>query len=384
MKAIWKGFTHPGISWSGTIAVDTKKLVTLFAVSATSEVGETLGGISYAILSMEYMNLSARFGYHFATVDTLCSENSNQNYISLQFSGGAGNYYGKSLRISFLGSVLKKLGFQISLKGDLIEASLAGYDKAATESMLDLLGRLLASSRLLDMALSGQNDIERLTDAFFREDYDFLSQKREDRLHDFYTHGGDWKRMIKDGHAYCLQDGTKAGFSLSSGVAGVVGKLVGQALQDFLDNMEAYYYFPLAIAKGGEISDGAVSVKVLPVSGHIDRAGGIAFGIQNISNYFVMRINALEDNVILFEYINGKRMQRVAVKEKIASNTWYLLSVETRGSTIKGYLDGRLVVEYIAEKPIKGFVGLWTKADSLTYFDELRIQTDGHEQTIPF
>lgn len=384
MKAIWKGFTHPGISWSGTISVDAWKLMTLFAVSATFEGGEAFGGTSYALLSGEYMNLSARFGYHFATIDSLCSEDSNQNYISLQFSGGAGNYYGKSLRISFLGNVLKKMGFQISLKGDLIEASLIGYDKAATGRFLDLLGRLLASSRLLDMAISGQNDIERFTDAFFREDYDFLSQKQDDQPHDFYVHGGDWKRIIKDDHAYCLQDGSKAGFSISSGVAGIMGKVVGQALQDFLDNIEAYYYFPIAVAKGREISDGIVSVRVQPVSGHIDRAGGIAFGIQNVNNYFVLRINALEDNVILFEYINGKRIQRVVAKEKIVSNEWYNLSVEIRGNIVKGYLENRLAIEYIAEKPVKGFVGLWTKADSVTCFDELTVQAKGHKQVIEF
>lgn len=384
MKAVWKGFTHPGISWSETIAVDTKKLLTLFAVSATTEASETVGGTSYAIISGEYMNLSAKFGYHFATIDTLCSENSNQNYISLQFAGGAGNYYGKSLRISFLGGVLRKLGFQTSLKGDLIDASIVGYDKTSTENSLDLLGRLLASSRLLDMSLSGQHEIELLIDAFFREDYDFLSQKRDDQLHDFYTHGGYWKRVLKDGHIYCLQDGSKAGFSISSGVAGVMGKLVGQALQDFLDNIEAYYYFPLAVAKDSEITDGIVSVRVQPISGHIDRAGGIVFGMQNVSNYFVLRINALEENVILFEFVNGKRVQRALAKEKIVSNSWYSLSVEIRGSSIKGYLNDRLVLEYAAEKALKGFVGLWTKADSVTCFDELTIQTGTHKQIIEF
>ena len=134
------------------------------------------------------MNLSAKFGYHFATIDTLCSENSSQNYISLQFAGGAGDYYGKSLRVSYLGNVLKRLGFQVSLKGDLFEAFLIGYDRPSMEEKLDLLGRLLASSRLLDMALSNQHDIEVFTDSFFRGEYDFLSPKRDDQPKDFYVH----------------------------------------------------------------------------------------------------------------------------------------------------------------------------------------------------
>jgi pyruvate, water dikinase len=384
MKAIWKGFTHPGITWSGAIGVDMKKFITLFATSATTAERDEPGGTSYAIISGEYMNLSAKFGYHFATIDTLCSENSSQNYISLQFAGGAGDYYGKSLRVSYLGNVLQKLGFHISLKGDLFEAFLIGYDRPSIEEKLDLLGRLLASSRLLDMALSNQHDIELFTDAFFRGEYDFLSPKRDDQPKDFYVRNGYWKRSVEDGHVYCVQDGSKSGFTISSGVAGIAGKFLGASLQEFLDNIEAYYYFPLAIAKYSDMEDGTIRGHIKAVGGHIDRAGGIAFGIQNAGNYFVLRINALEDNVILFEYKENKRYQCISVTDKIESQKWYELSVEIRGRDIKGYLDGKMILEYTVEKPVKGLVGLWTKADSVTYFDALTIKTDTGEKNIAF
>ncbi|HWR72549.1 MAG TPA: PEP/pyruvate-binding domain-containing protein, partial [Nitrospirota bacterium] len=103
LKAIWKGFTHPGVSWEGSIGLNMNKMLTLLSASITSEFGPAPGGTSYAILSGEYVNLSAKFGYHFATVDAFVGGNSSQNYVSLQFSGGAGSYYGKSLRIAFLG-----------------------------------------------------------------------------------------------------------------------------------------------------------------------------------------------------------------------------------------------------------------------------------------
>ncbi len=384
MKAIWKGFTHPGINWTGTVNIDMKNIITLFTVSAASRDVETLETISYATISKEYMNLSAKFGYHFATIDTLCSENINQNYVSLQFSGGAGSYYGKSLRVSFLGNVLKNLGFKVSLKGDLIEAFISGYDSSSMEEKLDQMGRLLASSRLLDVSLSNQGDIETFTEAFFKGDYEFLPIKRDGWLKGFYTHGGDWKRAIEDGRTYCVQDGSRAGFSISSGLARIMGKLVGPALQDFLDNMGAFYYFPIAVAKDSEISDGAISVKVKPVSGNIDRAGGLAFGIRNTGNYFVLRINAIEDNVILFEYVNNRRIQRMSIKEKIESDKWYQIIIEVKGMLIKGYLDGRPVVEHMAGRPLKGFVGLWTKADSVIYFDDLTIQAEGRKRVIEF
>jgi pyruvate,water dikinase len=120
------------------------------------------------------------------------------------------------------------------------------------------------------------------------------------------------------------------------------------------------------------------------VAGSVDQAGGLAFGIRNINNYFVLRINALEDNVILFEYVNNKRLTRATVHKEIKKDQWYLIAVEFSGNTLKGYLDDELLMEYTAERPLAGYVGLWTKADSVTYFDELLIQEGGKQRVIEF
>jgi pyruvate,water dikinase len=138
-----------------------------------------------------------------------------------------------------------------------------------------------------------------------------------------------------------------------------------------LDNIGAYYYFPLAIAKNSEMADGAAEVQVKALKGNIDRAGGLALGIKNAGNYFVLRINALEDNVILFEYVNNKRFQRASINMKIEPNHWYKLKVEVEGSQIKGYVEEEAVLEYRSDKPVQGYVGLWTKADSVTAFRNL-------------
>ncbi len=371
MKALWKGFSHPGITWAGSINFDMRKFMTLMAAGAVSEFGDMPGGDSYALLSRNYLNFSAKFGYHFSTLDTLCSENSSQNYIALQFSGGAGNFIGRSLRVLFLGNILKKLGFEISIQGDLLEASLIGYDRNATEAKLDLVGRLLACSRLLDMVLSNQGDIDRMTELFFKEEYDFLTTPQQEKLVGFYVQLGDWKQVIEEGQAIFLQDGSRSGYWMSSGVAGLVGRMTGATLQEFLDNIGAYYYFPFAIARNSEMSDGIIKVQVKAVKGNIDRAGGMAFGIKNAGNYYVFRINALEDNVILFEYINNKRLQRASLIMRIESNRWYGLKVEINGPHLKAYIDDEPVLEYEANTPIKGHVGLWTKADSVTCFRDL-------------
>ena len=374
MKALWKGFTHPGITWKGTVQFDPKSFLSLMASSATSEFGEVPGGESYAFLSRDYLNLSARFGYHFANLDVLCSEQGSQNYVALQFSGGAGNFLGRSLRILFLEMVLKQLSFEVSVQGDLLEASLTGYDQKPLEGKLDQLGRLLASTRLLDMALTRPEDVDRLARLFFEEDYDFLSRDRRDRLTGFYIQEGDWELRESEGGPVYLQDGSRAGFQISTGMAKILGKVTGPRLQDFLDRMEAYYYFPLIIAKDSEQGEGTIGVEVKATGGHIDRAGGIAFGLRSLGNYFVWRLNALEDNLVLFEYENHRRHQRASSQKKIESDRWYGLKVELNGPTIKGYLDEALILTYETATPLKGHTGLWTKADSVTWFRNFTVQ----------
>jgi pyruvate,water dikinase len=361
-----------------------ENFMSLMARGVMTDSGNQPGGDSYAILSKEYLNLSAKFGYHFANLDAFLSDIPDQNYISLQFAGGAGTYYGKTLRLNFLGNVLHRLGFKINVTGDLLEASLTGLDRASMENSLDQVGRLLASSRLLDMGIANEAAMQRMIEGFFAGNYDFLNQAQEIRLPGFYTHTGDWQRVEEDGRILLLQDGSEYGSSLSSGMANFMGKMMGGKYQEMLDNIEAYYYFPLAIAKNSEVADATLQVRVKPVAGSVDQAGGLAFGIRNINNYFVLRINALEDNVILFEYVNNKRLTRARVEKGIKTGDWYSITLEISGNTLTGYLDDELLMEYTAERTLSGYVGLWTKADSVTYFDELAIEENGKKYVIDF
>jgi pyruvate,water dikinase len=276
------------------------------------------------------------------------------------------------------------LNFKINVTGDLLEASLTGLDRRSMENTLDQVGRLLACSRLLDMAIGNEAEMTRMIEAFFAGDYDFLNQAQEIRIPGFYTHTGNWKRVKEEGRFFLLQDGSEYGSSLTAGMANFMGKMMGARYQELLDNIEAYYYFPLAIAKDSEVGDAVLKVRVKPVAGSVDQAGGLAFGIRNINNYFVLRINALEDNVMLFEYVNNKRLTRATVPQEIKKDQWYRISVKTEGNTLKGYLDDELLLEYTAERPLTGYVGLWTKADSVTFFNELTIDFHGKKRVVAF
>lgn len=107
-----------------------------------------------------------------------------------------------------------------------------------------------------------------------------------------------------------LADSSRWLGTLSTGVSGLMTKALGRSYQDLLDTIGAYYYFPLAIDKSGEKGNGLFSLQVKPLRGSIDQAGGLVFGLRDIGNYFVFRINALEDNAILFEFVNNNRIER--------------------------------------------------------------------------
>ncbi|MBV5328710.1 MAG: hypothetical protein JZU65_13955 [Chlorobium sp.] len=377
MKALWRGFMHPGISWAGTINLSTNNLLTHLSSTAVSEFGATPGGDSYAVISRDYMNLSAKFGYHYANVDAFCAEeeeNADQNHILLQFSGGGGSLTGRSLRLQFLASVLGRLSFHLTITGDLLEASLKGIGQKDMEETLDQLGRLLASSRLLDMAITDPAQAEEMTDAFFQGEYDFLNQNVGNRLPGFYTPSGDWRSLEDHEEGMVLiQDGSRWLTTIGTSFAGFMGKVAGQKYQEFLDNVGAYYHFPLAIAKESSVGDAAISVQVQPMGGRIDQAGGLAFGLRNVGNYFVLRINALEYSLILFEFVNNRRYERANASVEIETGQCYTLRVEVTDRQLKGYLDGKLLMEYTADWPVQGHVGLWTKADSVTRFCNLTV-----------
>jgi pyruvate,water dikinase len=384
LRAIWRGMTHPGVSWEGTVNFAASGFMSTMASIATSELGPEPGGDSYILASHDYMNFSAKFGYHFATVDSLCVEDASHNYISLQFAGGAGNFFGRSLRIQFLGTVLERLGFQIELQGDLIEASFSRHGIAATQERLDQLGRLLASCRLLDMTLTNEDDVDRLVAVFMAGDYDLLKPRDATQPEGFYLQQGHWSRRARDDMACLYQSGRPSAKPAAGTLSGIVGKTLGSAYQELLDSIGAYFYFPLAIAKHSEMTDGHISVDLMPEGGIIDRAGGIIFGLRNAANYFVFRINALEHNAILFEFIDGKRIERGKAERAISSGRWYRLRVDIIGRSARCGIDGKPVIEYTAEKAIQGHIGVWTKADSATWFGPLRIESDQGPRTFDY
>lgn len=131
--------------------------------------------------------------------------------------------------------------------------------------------------------------------------------------------------------------------------------------------------YPAIVLGDGVYSDAIITASFKPISGTEDQAAGLIFRVQDKDNYYILRANALEDNVILFKFVKGRR---IGIKEgnvKVAKGVWQELRVDVRGSLIRGYLNGKLVVEATDSEFKIGKVGLWTKADSQTCFDNVSI-----------
>ena len=129
--------------------------------------------------------------------------------------------------------------------------------------------------------------------------------------------------------------------------------------------------FPWCVLKETSIADGFVEVKFKPLSGREDQAGGVVWRWKDGNRYYVARANALENNVSLYYTEGGSRKTIKYVDAPVAGNRWHTLRVEFAGARIKVILDGNARIE-LDDRHIDGAgaVGVWTKADSVTLFDD--------------
>ncbi len=112
-------------------------------------------------------------------------------------------------------------------------------------------------------------------------------------------------------------------------------------------------------------------MKFKPISGKEDQAGGLIWRARDSNNYYIARANALEDNVTIYDTLNGRRTERKRAGMKVASNQWHTLRVDFQDKHFIVTFDGKKAIEWDDEKlKDAGRVGVWTKADSVTLFDD--------------
>ena len=141
------------------------------------------------------------------------------------------------------------------------------------------------------------------------------------------------------------------------------------------------YRFPLAIVEKANYKDVVLSVRFKAISGTRDQGAGLVWRFRDANNYYIVRANALENNVVLYKVQEGMRIslapkgtseKTYGVKTRVQSNTWNQLGVQVKGSLFTVSLNGQKLFEVEDNTFTEaGKIGLWTKADSVIYFDDL-------------
>ena len=200
------------------------------------------------------------------------------------------------------------------------------------------------------------------------------------------VHGATRKVDFSDGAVGQPPKGFEFGHTAK---AGAPGKWIVQAegTNKFLAQVDPDYTrsrFPVAVLSDVNAADVDLSVRFKPVSGRVDQAAGLVWRFQNEDNYYIVRANALENNVVLYKVENGKRTdlpvkgegRTYGKKAQVPSGQWSTLRVVAAGPRFEVYLNGTKLYE-VEDSTFSqaGKVGVWTKADSVTQFDDLTVVT---------
>ncbi len=129
--------------------------------------------------------------------------------------------------------------------------------------------------------------------------------------------------------------------------------------------------YPVCLKNDTSVQNGFVEVKFKPISGKEDQAGGVIWRCKDADNYYIARANALEDNVTIYHTIKGRRTEKKRTQMKVSSHEWHTLRVDFRGNHFTVTFDGKKAIEWDDKTFTEaGMVGVWTKADSVTLFDD--------------
>lgn len=171
MLALWRGISHPDISWAGPVPVNFGGFLHVLGQSAIRP-PEKFWDKTYAIVAAHYVNYACRLGYHFQSVDSYCAPAAANNYINFTFKGGAADDLRRVRRIKLIATVLERLGFEMEIHHDVIRGRFRRRSAPETEERLDLVGRLMAYVRQMDMLMSDDDIPLTLAERFLSGHYE--------------------------------------------------------------------------------------------------------------------------------------------------------------------------------------------------------------------
>jgi hypothetical protein len=185
---------------------------------------------------------------------------------------------------------------------------------------------------------------------------------------------GNWVIAEEGGKKVVLVDGRawKRG-QPAGGLADKAREIYGARHEEFLDNVAAFAYFPIAVAKDiDNFENGDISVRFMMVGGTLDRCSGILFNVKQNGDYLAVRFNGTEDNLVLWTFNNGKRtyVKGGSHTVPLELGTWHEIRISVHGTQLSGFLDGEHLLDYTLKEPVSGKVGLWSKTDSMSEFSD--------------
>lgn len=191
-QSLWKGITHPGVSWQRDMPASFSDFATLMTSSLTTQHSavRALGQKSYLLVADQYMNLNSRLAYHFTLLDASVSDAAASNYISFRFAGGGATRYRRNFRACFIDACLTHYGFLVDRRGDLVNAWFKKAPAADTEERLDILGRLMACTSQLDMYMTSHEVMRWYVEQFLAGNYAFRTATGENGAGPGQSHPG--------------------------------------------------------------------------------------------------------------------------------------------------------------------------------------------------
>jgi hypothetical protein len=189
---------------------------------------------------------------------------------------------------------------------------------------------------------------------------------------------GNWM-VVKDGNKNILmvdgrqwKNGQPAG-----GLADKAREIYGSRHEEFIDNVKAFAYFPYAVAQGvDDFRDGEISMRFQIVEGTLDQCAGILFNLKPNGDYLTVRFNGKEDNLVLWTFNKGVRkfVKRGEEEVPLAVKQWHTMKIFVKGTKLQGFLNERLLLNYTLPEPVSGKIGVWSKTDSVSYYDEYTVK----------
>jgi len=188
---------------------------------------------------------------------------------------------------------------------------------------------------------------------------------------------GNWVVVQEGGKNVLMVDGRqwKKG-QPAGGLADKARLIYGSRHEEFIDNVKAFAYFPYAVAQSVDnFQNGEISMRFQVVDGQLDQCAGILFNLKPNGDYLTVRFNGKEDNLVLWTFNKGKRsfVKRAPEEVPLAMKTWHTMKIAVNGTKLQGYLNGKLLLEYTLAEPVSGKIGVWSKTDSVSYYDDFTV-----------